>query len=255
MVVTYDGTTLSYYIDGALGSFSGLPPKITDPGLVLATLTYIGINGGSPWADNSINGTTRDFRIYGQSLTASQVTNLYALGSDASNSAIAASLSPPAAPTGLGATGGNHQVGLSWNTASGATSYNVKRSSTNGGSYATITNLASAGCIDANVVNGTKYYYVVSAVNANGEGSNSTQVAVMPTSTALVNLSMSVSGSNLNLSWPSDHTGWRLQAQTNALSTGIGTNWFDVSGSTLTNNLVTPVDASLGNVFYRLVYP
>ena len=255
MVVTYDGTTLSYYIDGALGSFSGLPPKITDPGLVLATLTYIGINGGSPWADNSINGATRDFRIYGQSLTASQMTNLYALGSDASNSAIAASLAPPAAPTGLGATGGNHQVGLSWNTASGATSYNVKRSSTNGGSYATITNLASAGCIDTNVVNGTKYYYVVSAVNANGEGSNSTQVAVMPTSTALVNLSMSVSGSNLNLSWPSDHTGWRLQAQTNALSTGIGTNWFDVSGSTLTNNLVTPVDASLGNVFYRLVYP
>src|SRR6185437_210661 len=34
MTVTYDGTTLSYYIDGALGSFSGLPPTISDPRLV-----------------------------------------------------------------------------------------------------------------------------------------------------------------------------------------------------------------------------
>lgn len=88
MVVTYDGTALSYYIDGALGSFSGLPPTITDPGLNLSTLTYIGINGGSPWADNSINGSTLDFRIYGQSLNAAQAASLYALGSDASTSAI-----------------------------------------------------------------------------------------------------------------------------------------------------------------------
>src|SRR5260370_12224124 len=36
--------------------------------------------------------------------------------------------SPPAAPTGLTATAGNAQVSLSWTASSGATSYNVLRS-------------------------------------------------------------------------------------------------------------------------------
>jgi hypothetical protein len=61
-----------------------------------------------------------------------------------------------------------------------------------------------------------------------------------------------VNGDTLTLSWPSDHTGWRLQAQTNS---GIGTNWVDVAGSTSTNSMVIPVDGSAGNVFFRLVYP
>ena len=59
----------------------------------------------------------------------------------------------------------------------------------------------------------------------------------------------------LQLSWPSDHLGWRLEIQTNSLSTGLGTNWVTVPGSTnvtATNMLISP-----GNecVFYRLIYP
>lgn len=254
MVVAYDGTTLSYYIDGALGSFTGLSPTITNPGLVLATLTYIGINGGSPWADKSFNGSTRDFRIYGQSLTAGQVTNLYALGSDASNSAISASLVPPAAPTGLAATPSSNQICLSWIASSGATSYNVKRSTTNGGAYSIITNGTTASATNTSLVNGTRYYYVVSAVNVSGESTNSAQVSAIPSSTAPVSVSLSVSGGALNLSWPADHIGWRLQVQTNALSAGLGTNWFDVPDSSQTNNVVVPVDSVSGSVFYRLIY-
>src|SRR5262245_27623289 len=45
---------------------------------------------------------------------------------------------PPLAPAGLSATPGNGQVTLSWNASSGATSYNVKRATTNGGPYTTI---------------------------------------------------------------------------------------------------------------------
>jgi hypothetical protein len=48
--------------------------------------------------------------------------------------------------------------------------------------------------------------------------------------------------------------GWRLQAQTNTLATGLGTNWFDVPGSDLTNSLTLPADASKGSVFYRMIY-
>jgi len=65
---------------------------------------------------------------------------------------------------------------------------------------------------------------------------------------------MIVSGGTLNFSWPPDHTGWRLQVQTNALNAGLGTNWFDVAGSSLTNTIAVPVDVTKGSVFYRLVY-
>ena len=57
------------------------------------------------------------------------------------------------------------------------------------------------------------------------------------------------------LSWPADHTGWRLQAQTNGLGIGLGTNWSYVPGSTATNSLSLPLDLHNGSAFYRLAYP
>lgn len=41
-------------------------------------------------------------------------------------------------PTGLTAVGGNEKIDLNWTQVSGATSYNVKRSTTAGGPYTTI---------------------------------------------------------------------------------------------------------------------
>jgi len=88
---------------------------------------------------------------------------------------------PPAAPTGLAATAGNAQVSLSWNASSGAASYNVKRATTSGGPYTTIaTDVTSTTYNDTTVVNGTTYYYVVSAVNAAGESPNSNEASATP---------------------------------------------------------------------------
>jgi predicted CxxxxCH...CXXCH cytochrome family protein len=64
-------------------------------------------------------------------------------------------------------------------------------------------------------------------------------------------ITVEIDPSNLALSWPADHTGWRLQAQTN----GLGTNWFDVIGSAATNLWVMPVDPLNGSVFFRMSYP
>ena len=69
------------------------------------------------------------------------------------------------------------------------------------------------------------------------------------------NLTWGVSGTNLNFSWPAGYVGWHLQVQTNALNVGLGTNWVNVSGSSLTNNVALLMDATQGSVFYRLVYP
>ncbi len=68
------------------------------------------------------------------------------------------------------------------------------------------------------------------------------------------NIVFSVSGNQLNLSWPADHLGWTLQAQTNRLSVGISTNWANVAGSTTVTNVVIPINLTNGSVFYRLVY-
>jgi autotransporter-associated beta strand protein len=80
-------------------------------------------------------------------------------------------------------------------------------------------------------------------------------IQVQAISLTPTNLISTFDGANLTLSWPSDHTGWRLQAQTNALSIGLATNWVDVTGATTTNQVVVPVNAANGSVFFRLVYP
>ena len=73
--------------------------------------------------------------------------------------------------------------------------------------------------------------------------------------TSPTNLTSSVSGGNLTLTWPADHTGWRLQSQTNSVTVGLATNWVDVAGATATNQVVVPMSPVNGSVFYRMVYP
>jgi lysophospholipase L1-like esterase/fibronectin type 3 domain-containing protein len=90
-------------------------------------------------------------------------------------------LSQPAAPTSLTAVEGSGKVTLNWSANAMAATYNVKRSTTSGSGYATIGTTASPTFIDAGVVNGTTYYYVVSAANAAGEGANSAEASALPT--------------------------------------------------------------------------
>ena len=82
---------------------------------------------------------------------------------------------PPAAPSGLSATAvSSFQINLAWNSSTNATSYNVRRSTTDGSSYTTIaTDVGATNYSDAGVAPGTTYYYVVRAVNAGGESTNS----------------------------------------------------------------------------------
>jgi hypothetical protein len=240
VAVTLSGTTGTLYLDGvAVGTNNSMTLKPSNLGNT--ALNYI---GRSQYADPYLNGRVDDFRIYRRALSAAEVSMLFT-----SDGAV------PAAPTSLAANPGNGQVGLSWNASATATSYKVKRATTSGGPYATITNVTGTACTDLVVVNGTAYYYVVAAVNISGEGLNSTQVSAIPSSTVPVNVAMSVSAGALTLSWPEDHIGWRLQSQTNTVAAGLSTNWFDVAGTSTTNTIALPMDSNSGSVFYRLLYP
>jgi hypothetical protein len=68
-------------------------------------------------------------------------------------------------------------------------------------------------------------------------------------------LATSISGNNLTLSWPADHAGWRLQAQTNALNVGFTNNWVTVPNSTNFLSYMAQIVKTNPTVFYRLVYP
>ncbi|MCR8635735.1 fibronectin type III domain-containing protein [Paenibacillus radicis (ex Xue et al. 2023)] len=87
-------------------------------------------------------------------------------------------------PTNLIATAGNSQVTLTWTAITGSTGYNIKRSTTPGGPYSTIaSNVTGTTYTDANVTNGTKYYYVVTAVGTGGESGNSNEASATPQGT------------------------------------------------------------------------
>jgi hypothetical protein len=86
---------------------------------------------------------------------------------------------PPGAPTILTVLPSFGQVSLTWSSVGGSNiTYNVKRSTSSGGPYTTITNISSTSYTDTSVLNGTTYYYVVSAVGAGGEGPDSAPVSV-----------------------------------------------------------------------------
>src|SRR5207248_3239809 len=139
----------------------------------------------------------------------------------------------PGAPTGLTATAGNAHVALSWNSVSGATSYNVKRATISNGPYSTIASPTSNTYDDTTAVNGTTYFYVVSAVNSAGESSNSAEAsgtpfvpATPPTGTGSANPGSVEAGSSTTLTVS-------VTPGANPLSTGIAVraNLSSIGGS------------------------
>ena len=235
IAATRDNTSgaMSVYVDGVLrGSGTGPTGSRTfPPSLRIGSLQT---------GNNFLNGTLDDVRLYDRILSASEIAGLVA---------------PPAAPTNLVATIGDASVALSWSVSSNATSYFVKRSTVSGSGYVVIATNASLAFTNTGLANGNLYYFVVSAVNAAGESTNSPEVSARPTSYAPVALGLTSVDGQLQCFWPADHTGWKLQAQTNSLAVGLGTNWSDVAGSTQTNLVVQPWNLTNGAVFFRLLRP
>jgi len=62
-------------------------------------------------------------------------------------------------------------------------------------------------------------------------------------------------GTRIVVTWPASHTGWRLLAQTNPPGQGLGTNWTEVIGSTLSNEIAIPISSTNGSFFLRLASP
>lgn len=96
----------------------------------------------------------------------------------------------PGVPMALQAT--NLQATLTWNAATNARGYNVKRSMVRGGPYVMVDNTPNTNFIDTTAVSGVTNYYVVVAANAAGQ-TNSAEVAVVPRPNLAFNQPVAVS--------------------------------------------------------------
>ncbi|MGO8671772.1 MAG: choice-of-anchor tandem repeat GloVer-containing protein, partial [Capsulimonadaceae bacterium] len=129
-------------------------------------------------------------------------------GTSAQSTEVSATPEPPApaAPTGLTATPGNTVVSLSWAASTGATSYNVYRSTTSGGEGSTAVGAASATTYsDAGLTNGVNYYYKVAAVNGGGTSAQSSEVSATPeppVPAAPTALTATAGNAQVSLTWP-----------------------------------------------------
>src|SRR5580698_564717 len=140
--------------------------------------TQISAPTSNSYTDTGLTNGTKYFYV---------VSAVNSGGESANSSEVSATpsapLTAPATPTGLHATGGNAQVSLSWSASTSAASYNVKRSTTNGGPYNTaVASPTVTNYSDTTLTNGTAYYYVVSAVNSAGQSANSAQASATPAS-------------------------------------------------------------------------
>jgi autotransporter-associated beta strand protein len=170
----------------------------------------------------------------------------------------------PTVPTGLAATPGDGLVDVSWNGTSNAASYNLKRSGTSGGTYSNIVSVTGTSYADTGLTDGMTYYYVVTAVNAEGESAASAQVSAIPAAaiggaeTSPPAMMMSGSGAGMNLAFTvqssvAGHT-YQLQTSSNLGSgswTNIGSAQAGTGGNLILNVNVNPSTAPSG--FYRIL--
>ena len=130
-----------------------------------------------------------------------------------------APLAAPAAPLSFLAASGESKVPLRWTESFGATSYKVKRATTSGGPYTTLATVTNPSYVDTAVTNGTTYYYVVSAVNATGEGANSAQDSATPENPHLLNVTFGGTA-NDSINNPNGTEG-----AAKAFDKNVGTKW------------------------------
>ena len=137
------------------------------------TNNIIGSTSATSYTDTNVfDGTTYYYVV-------SAVSSIVGEGPNSSE----VNATPMFSPVPVNLTVTNYNFGpvlLTWSTSAGATSYNVKSSTSTNGPFTTIGSPASASYTDTSALDGTTYYYVVSALNPGGESANSLEVSYTP---------------------------------------------------------------------------
>src|SRR5476651_2489786 len=150
----------------------------TNP-VTIATGTKVTVTTTSSVQTLLVNGTPYFFIVTAVNSAGESVPSLQLTATPSAPSATV-----PAAPIGVTAVGGAAQVTVSWTAVTGATSYNVYRSTVDpvviGAAATVVVNVATTSSVQSGLLNGTAYFFIVTAVDAVGEGASSVQVTATP---------------------------------------------------------------------------
>ncbi|WP_282940636.1 pectinesterase family protein [Paenibacillus sp. RC67] len=147
------------------------------------TYTVITSNAmGTSYMDKNLtDGTPHYYKV--------SAAGANATGMDSSVVAVkpGAAFGQPDVPTGLKAEAGKEQVTLTWNAVSGASSYQIVRSTSKTGPYTSVgSNVTAPAFTDHGLTLGIAYYYAVAALNDKGSSYTSEPVKAVPTNVILV---------------------------------------------------------------------
>jgi titin len=166
-------------------------------------------------------------------------------------------ISPPGPPTGLAATAGNGSIHLAWtapasNGGAAITGYNIYRGTASGTEVRVTSGVSGLTFTDGSLVNGTPYFYKVSAVNSAGEGPLSSEVSATPATVpgAAQNLVAVAGNGSVSLSWnaPAGNGGAAVTSYNMLRSTTSGTETTLSTGVSATSYTDTTV--SNGTTYY-----
>jgi len=221
------------------------------------TVSNDGVNWGSPVATGAGTPNITTITFATQTARYIRITQTGSTGNYWSIDEFNILGTVPTVPTGLTAAAySSSGISLAWQGSVSASGYNVKRGATRAGNYTTVAaNVNGLAYTDTGLAAGTTYYYVVTATNSYGESVASAPASAETIATSPPQIGYVQVSGQLELSWPVDHTGWRLETQTNAPASGLGTNWVTVAGSAATNQVFAPINGTKGSAFFRLVYP
>ncbi|HKN23511.1 MAG TPA: glycoside hydrolase family 44 protein [Candidatus Acidoferrum sp.] len=210
--------------------------------------TLVASAAATSYVDSSLTNGTKYFYVVSAVNSAGESAN-----SAEVNATPTAPQTPPSTPTNLQATAGNAQVSLVWSASTGATSYNVKRSTTSGGPYTKISSPTSATYTDSGLTNGTKYFYVVSALNAAGESANSAEVNATPIAPQSApptptNLQATAGNAQVSLSWSASTGATSYNVKRSTTSGGPYTQI-----ATPSTNSYTDTGLTNGTTYYYVV--
>ena len=150
-----------------IGSCSTLTDTLASTGTGSVTISAINVTG----AGVSASGPTLPFTLAAGYNTPLSVTFCPTTGASVTGSVSVVS-NATGSPAVVSVSGtGQHNVALSWSASSGATGYDVYRSTTSGSFGSSPVNSSPVACCaytDASVTAGTTYYYVTTALNSAG---------------------------------------------------------------------------------------
>ncbi len=157
------------------------------------------------------------------------------------------------APVNLTAVQGNGEISLAWEPVSGATGYIVYRGEKSSGPFRFVARPWGSSFTDRDFLNGSTYFYVVTAFNADGESDYSLPVGAMPVNAVLKspgNITAIAGNGQVSLIWQSVAGAAAYYVFRAAISGGPYTL---LTTTPVTGSSYTDINAANGMTWYYVI--